>query len=1094
VLAALPPSSTVEMGDVALALEGYTWPVLQFSPVSYTDAKSGATVRMAALEIGFSPIRAWIGQPGASVTIVEPRLQVNQDLFGPRLSTFDVVQDSSGGPPTVRVLEGADAFPAWGIRKEGVAVTGQLPEGQAMMRSDNDWLLYNIEAAGQGIAMIIEQANLGRFSRLIVRDGIVEMNDALYGLFRTYDQINVDITPKPDGQTAGGPFSARFGAQTMRGNVERTTDPDGSTRLKADITNMDFSSVLPFLDDPNNIVSLEGTGSMSMDMHLAQDTGHILDGTFRIDLTGTELRINSDYFPIVTSIIQIGWVPDKAQFDMAEAEISVGRSSGKLKGVFVLGLDKRFGPNVAMSVTARDVLVQPNDLPETAEAFTSMAFEGWAAPLYGATGIDLFRAEKPGAWLETKGRADVVRKGLGFNMTIVGEGVDADDLKRLWPYFISGETRTWFVANVPEGKVDRTTMKFSFPIGTIGIQGDDKPLPSNSVSIDMVAAGVHFKPLDTMSPVAVEGKTRLWVRDGKITVGADGATVATSGGKIGFANAALVMNSEKPGQTLIEISGDINGGLPAILALAKQQQPEAVAEAKLPLDLNAIDGTLKVALVSTLVLDEKGELADFDYALNGSVEDFKSTKPIETHTIDQGQLSFVASQEGYRIAGQAKVDGINADLVVEGAGSDAPSMLISSTLDIEDLKTVGFDTSEFLSGKVKFVGKPMPDGTIQLAVDIVDAALNIKDLGVAKKAGVPGLLEAQVKQTGTLTELTRVNLSFGDVSLKGSLDYDLEDGLVSADFTTFALSPNDQAEMTLQRIADGYQMKLRGEQFDLKPMLNRFFGLSSGSGGPQATVVSQTLVIDAQLQRALGFYKGIAYNLDLGLSLKGSDLQKVRLQTQFSSGGGVSIATNPGPVGKVTSVAFNDLGALLRFINVYPNLQGGEGSLVLQTHDDEGYDDGQLILHNLAIVNEENLSQIIESHQGSTQVARNQLEFRSGKVDFIRRKDRVEVTDGLLTGESVGGTVRGFIYTDSRQYDLTGTYVPFFGLNNMFQKLPLLGPILGGREGEGLFGVTFAVRGPLDSPKFQVNPMSALLPGALRGLMEFRAKEQPPAE
>ena len=48
----------------------------------------------------------------------------------------------------------------------------------------------------------------------------------------------------------------------------------------------------------------------------------------------------------------------------------------------------------------------------------------------------------------------------------------------------------------------------------------------------------------------------------------------------------------------------------------------------------------------------------------------------------------------------------------------------------------------------------------------------------------------------------------------------------------------------------------------------------------------------------------------------------------------------------------------------------------------------------------------------------------------------------------MGGTMRGTIYTEQNQYDLAGTYVPLFGLNNVFQKLPIFGPLLGGREGE----------------------------------------------
>jgi hypothetical protein len=53
--------------------------------------------------------------------------------------------------------------------------------------------------------------------------------------------------------------------------------------------------------------------------------------------------------------------------------------------------------------------------------------------------------------------------------------------------------------------------------------------------------------------------------------------------------------------------------------------------------------------------------------------------------------------------------------------------------------------------------------------------------------------------------------------------------------------------------------------------------------------------------------------------------------------------------------------------------------------------------------------------------------------------------------------------------------------------------LLGGRDGEGLVGVTFAVRGPLDQPQFLVNPLSILAPGFLREIFEFRSRELPPA-
>jgi hypothetical protein len=104
VVSAMPPGTELELGEMALALENYVVPVIQFSPVVYKDTTTGARLKMDALEVGFSPIRAIIGQPGASVTMVGPHIQINQDLFGPRLADLEIVHDPKGGPDTVKVL------------------------------------------------------------------------------------------------------------------------------------------------------------------------------------------------------------------------------------------------------------------------------------------------------------------------------------------------------------------------------------------------------------------------------------------------------------------------------------------------------------------------------------------------------------------------------------------------------------------------------------------------------------------------------------------------------------------------------------------------------------------------------------------------------------------------------------------------------------------------------------------------------------------------------------------------------------------------------------------------------------------------------
>ena len=196
------------------------------------------------------------------------------------------------------------------------------------------------------------------------------------------------------------------------------------------------------------------------------------------------------------------------------------------------------------------------------------------------------------------------------------------------------------------------------------------------------------------------------------------------------------------------------------------------------------------------------------------------------------------------------------------------------------------------------------------------------------------------------------------MKLEGNLDFDTKKGLQSAEFTSVRLVARATRHRSRSTpIRNGYQVRLRGDQLDLKPMLQRFFSLSrlsdrrSAGDGGQADHCG-----GPELKRALGFYKTTAFNVNLDLVLRGADLQRVNLQANLGGDPSVSVTTNPTPDGKVMSVAFNDLGTLLRLMNVYPNVEGGEAVWWCETIDDQKID-GQFALRNFAFVNEGNVAQ-----------------------------------------------------------------------------------------------------------------------------------------
>ena len=938
---------------------------------------------------------------------------------------------------------------------------------------------------------------MGRFSRLVIKNATVDMNDALYGVFRTFTAIQLDIAPTPNGKAVEGSFAADYNGTVMKGILERVINEKGEARLKVALNNFDLGSFVPNINDPDSMVGIAGASAVSLDIGFDAKTHKIHDGDFHIDLTGTDLRMGDDYFPIATNIMEVKWTPSTGTFEMAESALSIAQTTAKISGVFKLGLDELYGPTVAISMTSRDVSIHPNDLGAPAEPFDSISFKGWSAPLYGAVGIDqAILSKKSGGRIESKGRIDMLRKGMGVDMAIAAEGIDIDDLKHMWPYFAAPDARTWFIKDVIAGKMESANLKFSFPVGTINMSGGPGAMPQNGIFAEIIATGLKIKPSDKMAPIEITGKTRLQMHDAELTMAADGGQIPTDKGNVSVANAALVMNpADTPGQQMVEISGDLSSGIPALTSMLNQFQPDLLKSQKLPVDLTTVGGNLNVRVVSTMNVDTTGKPSNVDYTINGNVVDLGSPDPIQGHVFNNGQLSFMATPAGFRVGGSAAIDGVSASATVDGDLKDPknPNMAINATVDLGDLAKLGFDASQFATGKVNLLAKPQPDGSIDATIDLKSAAVNIKDLGISKDAGVPGMLKATIKQTGDVTDLSGIDIGFGDVRLKGGLEMDAKKGLQSAEFTNFALSPGDAAQISLTPINGGFQVRVRGDQLDLKPLLKRFFSLDQGSAGPQATSYTQTIAVDAQLKRALGFYKSTAYNVDLDMALKGSDLKKVSLQAQINGNSEVSVVTNPTPEGKTLSVVFSDLGSLLRLVGVYAQVQGGEGSLVLAQNTSTKVDEGQIALRNFAVVDEKNVANILSGHpEGNRLISKgNNLAFRSAQVSFTHRTDRVQINDAEVTGDSIGGSGKGFIYTDSKQYDLVGTVIPMFGINNAFGQL--FGPLGGGKTG-GLFGITFQVKGPLDKPDFRINPMSALAPGAFRSLFEYRAKEQPRAD
>ena len=87
------------------------------------------------------------------------------------------------------------------------------------------------------------------------------------------------------------------------------------------------------------------------------------------------------------------------------------------------------------------------------------------------------------------------------------------------------------------------------------------------------------------------------------------------------------------------------------------------------------------------------------------------------------------------------------------------------------------------------------------------------------------------------------------------------------------------------------------------------------------------------------------------------------------------------------------------------------------------------------------------------------------------------IEEVLALGSSVSVHMDGYIEKKSGLISFSGTLVPAKMLNNLISKIPVVGNILvGSKAGEGVFGVSFKIKGLPGKVKTTVNPVKTLTP------------------
>ncbi|TNE35916.1 MAG: DUF3971 domain-containing protein [Alphaproteobacteria bacterium] len=113
------------------------------------------------------------------------------------------------------------------------------------------------------------------------------------------------------------------------------------------------------------------------------------------------------------------------------------------------------------------------------------------------------------------------------------------------------------------------------------------------------------------------------------------------------------------------------------------------------------------------------------------------------------------------------------------------------------------------------------------------------------------------------------------------------------------------------------------------------------------------------------------------------------------------------------------------------------------------------------------------------------IHFQSLKAPFtVNDEGVIGISDATASGSALGLTLVGTFDQGNNTTDFQGTIVPSYTLNSALGNLPIVGPMLVSRTGEGIFAFTYGITGPTSGPSVYVNPLSGLAPGFFRRIFQ----------
>ncbi|MCC6776405.1 MAG: hypothetical protein IT537_07170 [Hyphomicrobiales bacterium] len=686
-----------------------------------------------------------------------------------------------------------------------------------------------------------------------------------------------------------------------------------------------------------------------------------------------------------------------------------------------------------------------------------------------------------------KGSLDLSSDDPRVVLGVAGTRMSVAALKRLWPVVAAPKVRAWVEEPVHAGIVEELSIATNAPWSTLKAGGP--PIPEDGLLVQIAGHSADIRPVEGLPGIRdADVNVRIAGRAVAINVGRGNVEIAP-GRKLAITNGLFEVPDTHPKAPPSKVRFRLDGSVQAGAELLATERLRDYSG--MPLDPATSRGTITAQVALAMPLKQDLAPGSSTYSINLDVANFSAERAVMGHKMEAGLLKISANNQGQWIRGDVRINGIPAALDYRKPRDADADVRLNATLDEAARNKLGIDLGSFLSGPVpiKLSGKMAARETesrFNIDADLTQARLDQLFPGWSKPQGQAARATFALANKPTGSRLEDLTIEGPGASVKGSIEVDSTGEVVAANFPVFSLSEKDKATLKAERAPDGVlRVTVRGDLYDGRG----FIKSSMTAGGKQKH--DKDIDLDMRIATVVGFHGESLRGLDLRLSRRNGTITGLALNAKLGRdtpliGDLRSRGNRP-----VVFVETNDAGAFFRFNDIYPKIVGGEMWVALDPQSaDRAPQEGILNIRDFAVRGEAALERVAGTTSQQPGQPAPGVEFSRLRVEFTRSLGRFTIRDGLVKGPVIGATVDGYIDYQRNDVRMRGTFVPLYGLNNMFGQIPIVGLFLGGSN-EGLLGVTYEVVGPAAAPVLRVNPISAVAPGLLRKFFEFPSTNAP---